>query len=179
MTRLSEILDQMTTVLNDLKTVMDAEQQQLSAGHIHGSQLQRITEEKVLCWQPRLPRSSSDVLSTTRRAALMMILPNAGRRLPLKRSIYAISTSIMVGCWKDKSSAINRRSRCLNRIRNPRCMALTAKHLQPIAAERSSQFDEWLTARSFQACVFCRPDKVIPSSGSMFIMPFGAQTLSL
>jgi flagella synthesis protein FlgN len=30
MTRLSEILDQMTTVLNDLKTVMDAEQQQLS-----------------------------------------------------------------------------------------------------------------------------------------------------
>ena len=26
MTRLSEILDQMTTVLNDLKTVMDAEQ---------------------------------------------------------------------------------------------------------------------------------------------------------
>ena len=46
MTRLSEILDQMTTVLNDLKTVMDAEQQQLSAGHINGSQLQRITEEK-------------------------------------------------------------------------------------------------------------------------------------
>ncbi|TKU75608.1 flagellar biosynthesis protein FlgN, partial [Citrobacter sp. TBCS-14] len=29
MTRLSEILDQMTTVLNDLKTVMDAEQHQL------------------------------------------------------------------------------------------------------------------------------------------------------
>lgn len=46
MTRLSEILDQMTTVLNDLKTVMDAEQQQLSAGYINGSQLQRITEEK-------------------------------------------------------------------------------------------------------------------------------------
>ncbi|EGL8327542.1 flagellar biosynthesis protein FlgN, partial [Salmonella enterica] len=46
MTRLSEILDQMTTVLNDLKTVMDAEQQQLSVGQINGSQLQRITEEK-------------------------------------------------------------------------------------------------------------------------------------
>ena len=46
MTRLSEILDQMTAVLNDLKTVMDAEQQQLSVGHINGSQLQRITEEK-------------------------------------------------------------------------------------------------------------------------------------
>ncbi|ELX79878.1 flagella synthesis chaperone protein FlgN [Salmonella enterica subsp. enterica serovar Dublin] len=36
----------MTTVLNDLKTVMDAEQQQLSVGQINGSQLQRITEEK-------------------------------------------------------------------------------------------------------------------------------------
>ena len=46
MSRLSEILDQMTVVLNDLKTVMDAEQQQLSAGHISGSALQRITEEK-------------------------------------------------------------------------------------------------------------------------------------
>lgn len=46
MTRLSEILDQMTTVLNDLKMVMDAEQQQLSVGQINGSQLQRITEEK-------------------------------------------------------------------------------------------------------------------------------------
>lgn len=46
MTRLSEILDQMTVVLNDLKRVMDAEQQYLSVGHINGSQLQRITEEK-------------------------------------------------------------------------------------------------------------------------------------
>lgn len=46
MTRLSEILDQMTAVLNDLKTVMDAEQQHLSAGQINGSHLQRITEEK-------------------------------------------------------------------------------------------------------------------------------------
>ncbi|TNF86670.1 flagellar biosynthesis protein FlgN, partial [Salmonella enterica subsp. enterica serovar Heidelberg] len=35
MTRLSEILDQMTTVLNDLKMVMDAEQQQLSVGQIN------------------------------------------------------------------------------------------------------------------------------------------------
>ncbi|QRG77580.1 flagella biosynthesis chaperone FlgN [Citrobacter sp. R56] len=46
MTRLSEILDHMTAVLNDLKTVMDAEQQHLSAGQINGSHLQRITEEK-------------------------------------------------------------------------------------------------------------------------------------
>ncbi|POT57741.1 flagella biosynthesis chaperone FlgN [Citrobacter amalonaticus] len=46
MTRLSEILDRMTAILNDLKRVMDAEQQLLSAGHINGSQLQRITEEK-------------------------------------------------------------------------------------------------------------------------------------
>jgi flagella synthesis protein FlgN len=34
MSRLSEILDQMTVVLNDLKTVMDAEQQHLSSGHL-------------------------------------------------------------------------------------------------------------------------------------------------
>lgn len=46
MTRLAEILEHMTAVLNDLKRVMDAEQQQLSVGHINGSQLQRITEEK-------------------------------------------------------------------------------------------------------------------------------------
>lgn len=46
MSRLSEILDQMTVILNDLNVVMDAEQQQLSAGHINGSALQRITEEK-------------------------------------------------------------------------------------------------------------------------------------
>ncbi|MGL4430582.1 MAG: flagella biosynthesis chaperone FlgN [Silvania sp.] len=46
MSRLTEIMDQMTVVLNDLKTVMDAEQQQLSAGNVHGSALQRITEDK-------------------------------------------------------------------------------------------------------------------------------------
>ena len=46
MTRLSEILDQMTTVMNDLKTVMDDDQQQLKPVHINGSHLQRITEEK-------------------------------------------------------------------------------------------------------------------------------------
>ena len=45
MSRLSEILDQMTVVLNDLKTVMDAEQHHLSSGQINGSALQRITEE--------------------------------------------------------------------------------------------------------------------------------------
>jgi len=39
-------MDQMTVVLNDLKTVMDAEQQQLSAGNVHGSALQCITEDK-------------------------------------------------------------------------------------------------------------------------------------
>ncbi|MTH46562.1 flagella biosynthesis chaperone FlgN [Intestinirhabdus alba] len=46
MSRLSEILDQMSAVLNDLKIVMDAEQQQLAVGHINGSLLQRITENK-------------------------------------------------------------------------------------------------------------------------------------
>lgn len=46
MSRLSDILDQMTVILNSLKEVMDAEQQQLSAGSINGSLLQRITEDK-------------------------------------------------------------------------------------------------------------------------------------
>lgn len=46
MTSLSEVLEHMLSVLDDLKKVMDAEQQQLSVGHINGSQLQRITEEK-------------------------------------------------------------------------------------------------------------------------------------
>ncbi|GGD12811.1 flagella biosynthesis chaperone FlgN [Franconibacter pulveris 1160] len=46
MSRLSEVLDQMTVVLTSLKEVMDAEQQQLSAGYVNGSALQRITEEK-------------------------------------------------------------------------------------------------------------------------------------
>ena len=45
MTRLAEILDQMSAVLNDLKTVMDQEQQHLSMGQINGSQLQWITEQ--------------------------------------------------------------------------------------------------------------------------------------
>ena len=46
MNGLSEILDQMTVILNALKDVMDAEQKQLSVGHVNGSTLQRITEEK-------------------------------------------------------------------------------------------------------------------------------------
>ncbi|ENZ7218511.1 flagella biosynthesis chaperone FlgN [Escherichia coli] len=46
MTRLAEIRDQMSAVLNDLKTVMDQEQQHLSMGQINGSQLQWITEQK-------------------------------------------------------------------------------------------------------------------------------------
>ncbi|WP_279044533.1 flagella biosynthesis chaperone FlgN [Cedecea davisae] len=46
MSRLLEVLDQMTAVLNSLKEVMDAEQLQLSAGLINGNALQRITEDK-------------------------------------------------------------------------------------------------------------------------------------
>jgi len=46
MSRLSEILDHMTVILNSLKEVMDAEQQQLSSGSVNSSALQRITEEK-------------------------------------------------------------------------------------------------------------------------------------
>lgn len=82
MTRLSEILDQMTTVLNDLKTVMDAEQQQLSVGQINGSQLQRITEEKARCWRRWIIWNNSAVWSRTRSVAQTMTLQSAGRRLP-------------------------------------------------------------------------------------------------
>jgi len=46
MSGLSAILDQMTSILNSLKEVMDAEQQQLSAGNVDGLQLASITEEK-------------------------------------------------------------------------------------------------------------------------------------
>ncbi len=40
------ILDQMSAVLNELKMVMDQEQQHLSMGQINGSQLQWTTEQK-------------------------------------------------------------------------------------------------------------------------------------
>lgn len=46
MSSLSAILDQMTHILTSLKAVMDAEQQQLSAGNVNGLQLASITEEK-------------------------------------------------------------------------------------------------------------------------------------
>ena len=46
MSRLPVILDQMIDILQSLKTVMDAEQQQLSAGSVNGLQLATITEEK-------------------------------------------------------------------------------------------------------------------------------------
>lgn len=46
MSGLSAILDQMTSILTSLKEVMDAEQQQLSAGNVNGLQLASITEEK-------------------------------------------------------------------------------------------------------------------------------------
>lgn len=46
MSGLSAILDQMTSILNSLKEVMDAEQQQLSAGDVNGLQLASITEQK-------------------------------------------------------------------------------------------------------------------------------------
>lgn len=84
MTRLSEILDQMTTVLNDLKMVMDAEQQQLSVGQINGSQLQRITEEKARCWRRWIIWNNSAVWSRMRSVAQTMTLQSAGRRLPKK-----------------------------------------------------------------------------------------------
>lgn len=63
MNGLSDILDQMTVILNALKDVMDAEQKQLSAGHLNGSVLQRITEEKSSLL------ATLDYLEQQRRAA--------------------------------------------------------------------------------------------------------------
>ena len=47
MSSLSAILDQMTSILHSLKDVMDAEQQQLSAGSVNGLRLASITEENA------------------------------------------------------------------------------------------------------------------------------------
>ena len=74
MSRLSEILDQMTVVLNDLKTVMDAEQQHLSSGQINGSALQRITEDKVRFWRRWIIWNNSVALSKILSAVRMTIL---------------------------------------------------------------------------------------------------------
>ena len=63
MSRLLEVMDQMTAVLNSLKEVMDAEQQQLSAGHVNGSALQRVTEDKSSLL------ATLDYLEQQRRAA--------------------------------------------------------------------------------------------------------------
>lgn len=63
MNQLSDILDKMTVILNALKDVMDAEQKQLSVGHINGSTLQRITEEKSSLL------ATLDYLEQQRRAA--------------------------------------------------------------------------------------------------------------
>ena len=78
MTRLAEILDQMSAVLNDLKTVMDQEQQHLSMGQINGSQLQWITEQKSSLYAGKNPIQQ-----------IALILVNAGRKLLAKRSNYA------------------------------------------------------------------------------------------
>ncbi|RPH20872.1 flagella biosynthesis chaperone FlgN [Buttiauxella warmboldiae] len=63
MSRLLEVMDQMAVVLNSLQEVMDAEQQQLSAGHVNGSALQRITEDKSSLL------ATLDYLEQLRRAA--------------------------------------------------------------------------------------------------------------
>lgn len=77
MTRLAEILDQMSAVLNDLKTVMDQEQQHLSMGQINGSQLQWITEQKAHCWQRWITSNSYAGKNPIQQIALILV--NAGR----------------------------------------------------------------------------------------------------
>lgn len=112
MSRLSEILDQMTVVLNDLKTVMDAEQHHLSSGQINGSALQRITEDKssllaTLDYLEKQRRAEQD----TKRSANDEI-NERWQTITEKPSIFAISTSITAGCWKGRLSVISRRLRC-------------------------------------------------------------------
>ena len=62
MSRLSEMLDQMTVVLNDLKTVMDAEQQHLSSGHISGARCSVLLKIRVPPQRRWIIWSSSDAL---------------------------------------------------------------------------------------------------------------------
>lgn len=112
MSRLSEILDQMTVVLNDLKTVMDAEQHHLSSGQINGSALQRITEDKssllaTLDYLEKQRRAEQDA----KRSANDEI-NERWQTITEKPSIFAISTSITAGCWKDRLSVISRRLKC-------------------------------------------------------------------
>lgn len=112
MSRLSEILDQMTVVLNDLKTVMDAEQHHLSSGQINGSALQRITEDKssllaTLDYLEKQRRAEQDA----KRSANDEI-NERWQTITEKPSIFAISTSITAGCWKVRLSVISRRLRC-------------------------------------------------------------------
>lgn len=112
MSRLSEILDQMTVVLNDLKTVMDAEQHHLSSGQINGSALQRITEDKssllaTLDYLEKQRRAEQDA----KRSANDEI-NERWQTITEKPSIFAILTSITAGCWKDRLSVISRRLKC-------------------------------------------------------------------
>ena len=73
MSGLSAILDQMTSILNSLKAVMDAEQLQLSAGSGNGLQLASITEEKssllaTLDYLEKQRRVEQDAQRETREA---------------------------------------------------------------------------------------------------------------
>lgn len=79
MTRLAEILDQMSAVLNDLKTVMDQEQQHLSMGQINGSQLQWITEQKSSLLATLITSNSYAGKNPIQQIALILV--NAGRKL--------------------------------------------------------------------------------------------------
>ena len=88
MTRLAEILDQMSAVLNDLKTVMDQEQQHLSMGQINGSQLQWITEQKSSLLatldyleQDFIKNYSNSYARKNPIQQIALILVNAGRKL--------------------------------------------------------------------------------------------------
>lgn len=112
MSRLSEILDQMTVVLNDLKTVMDAEQQHLSSGHINGSALQRITEDKssllaTLDYLEQQRRAEQD----PKRSANDDIIER-WQTITENSAPALILTSITAGYWKGRLSVISRRLRC-------------------------------------------------------------------
>ncbi len=78
MTRLAEILDQMSAVLNDLKTVMDQEQQ-----HLYGADQRQPVAMDYRTKSSLL--ATLDYLEQLRRKEPMqqiaLILVNAGRKL--------------------------------------------------------------------------------------------------
>lgn len=79
MTRLAEILDQMSAVLNDLKTVMDQEQQHLYGADQRQSVAMDYRTKKLSAGDAGLPRTVTQERTLIQQIALILV--NAGRQL--------------------------------------------------------------------------------------------------